>query len=882
MDSSSRVENITIEINSDDMQTLQDTFCKSTDMYMMCFGKTLGNITSFSGSKAEEDFVDQHFSKQLQKEILDSFIDGGVENVVERKCEDAYCMCRGVAIRGEDGKYLGAWLCFGLNKDRINPEEEYIPSEMRLTTGAQFDKSISLLEVLTKYYFSEKMKSQELSVDLKKTAGEERQMERRLLKNEVMTEILRNMESGESFTKLTENILAESVKYLNCSNACIIKLNPDEESTDVVSEWPKDKSDCLTEAFKGLQKDDYPFMTGRPYTISSDSMVPDNFDEFFKVHGIQAGIFLPLNINSKAGMYLCFLSIGQERRWSVDDLKFVNDVKRVIHTVLVKRITKNSLASSYSALESILENTGCGVAVTDVKKRECLYSNEAFEKMFEDQIDRLALDELLYDRNPKTSSISGYSATNSGRWYDIKFSTIKWVDGREVKLSTFYDISELKNYQRRIEKQASEDYLTGVFNRQRCELDLDKEIHFAKRTKSEFAVMLLDLDDFANINEALGYSNGDKLLQAVGHAINNIEGIKNRCYRMGGDEFLIIVDHAAYPRLEEINKRIYTLFENAWKIGDKDFYCTMSMGICDVPKDGDTFETLVQRLNIAVIEAKNQGKNRHVYYDDHAPYMAQKRLEMEKAMRKAVAENSDEFEVYYQPLINVGAEGAPCCGAEALVRWNSKELGMITPDEFISLAEYLGLIIPIGEKVLLEACKRCKYWNDFGHPEYKVNVNLSVVQLVQTDVVEVIKNVLDTTNLNPHNLTVEITESLAINDMEKTNAILNAIRGLGCRIALDDFGTGYSSLNHIRSMPIDTVKIDRAFVKDMETDEYSMTFIKAISELAYALRMDVCVEGVEEEEQKELIERFDSINLIQGFIFDKPLKVEDFERKYLL
>ena len=205
----------------------------------------------------------------------------------------------------------------------------------------------------------------------------------------------------------------------------------------------------------------------------------------------------------------------------------------------------------------------------------------------------------------------------------------------------------------------------------------------------------------------------------------------------------------------------------------------------------------------------------------------------------------------------------------------------MNPADFIPLSEYLGLIVPIGEHVLIEACKRCKYWNDFGHPEYKVNVNLSVVQLLQKDIVDTVENALIVSGITPENLTLEVTEGLAINDMEAMKKILNGIKELGVRVALDDFGTGYSSLNHIKSMPLDVIKIDRCFVNGVGTDAFSDAFVKTVSKLADAIDVNVCVEGVEEERQREALDDM-NIQMIQGFLYDRPLTQDEFERKYLV
>ena len=253
---------------------------------------------------------------------------------------------------------------------------------------------------------------------------------------------------------------------------------------------------------------------------------------------------------------------------------------------------------------------------------------------------------------------------------------------------------------------------------------------------------------------------------------------------------------------------------------------------------------------------------------------------MEKSMRYATADGYGEFEVYFQPIVDVKKSGNPCVGAEALLRWNSQDLGFVSPGEFIPLAEYLGLINPIGNHVLEQACLALKHWNENGHPYYKVNVNLSVVQLLQNDIAETIEEIITRTGINPRNLTLEVTESLAINDMARMKRILDSIKALGVKIALDDFGTGYSSLNHIREIPIDVIKVDQTFVRNLENDDYAKAFIAMIGELAQALNVKICVEGIETLEQYNVLESM-NVHMIQGYYFGRPMPRKDFEEKFV-
>ena len=321
------------------------------------------------------------------------------------------------------------------------------------------------------------------------------------------------------------------------------------------------------------------------------------------------------------------------------------------------------------------------------------------------------------------------------------------------------------------------------------------------------------------------------------------------------------------------------IFAKPWFLKDADYYCTMSMGVVHFPSEGAGVHELIKKADIAMYEAKKCGKNRVAQYADGIDSASGKRLDMEKNMRDATADGYGEFEVYFQPIIDIQKPDTPCTGAEALIRWNSAELGFVQPSEFIPLAEYLGLINPIGNYVLREACKYCKAWNDNGYPNYKVNVNLSVVQLLQADIVDLVADTLKESGLKPHNLTLEVTESLAINDMERMKEILGSIRKLGARIALDDFGTGYSSLNHIREIPFDVIKVDQSFIRNLEDDAYSQSFIRMVVELADAVGVNICVEGVETSNQYRILSDM-NVSLVQGYYFDRPMPRENFENKY--
>ncbi len=535
----------------------------------------------------------------------------------------------------------------------------------------------------------------------------------------------------------------------------------------------------------------------------------------------------------------------------------------------------------YISNVEILNNVGCGICVCSSEEK-VLFANEKFGAFFHGKIDGKAVKTTL------SGALKGKEADGSGelyiqdddKWFHVQRKHIRWMDQRMVELYTVYDITKTKQDQQRIERQANNDFLTGLYNRMRCEKDLEEQIDAARRENKEGALLYMDLDDFKHINDGLGHQYGDILLMGISNSLKRISGIESSCYRMGGDEFIVIVSDSGGSSLNRILDDICKVFEKPWFLKGADYYCTMSMGIVRFPTDGDTVQELIKKADLALLEAKRAGKNRCEFYTAEEEGKSFKRLDLEKNMRNAILNACNEFEVFYQPIVDVSKEDSPCMGAEALIRWNCGNLGMVSPAEFIPLAEYLGLINPIGDYVLLQACRRCKFWNDSGHPEYKVNVNLSVVQLLRNDTVDRVQDALTQTGLNPQNLTLEVTESLAINDMARMKKILGQIKELGVRVALDDFGTGYSSLNHIREMPIDVIKIDRCFIEDLGKDEFEYAFVRVVCELAQALNMNVCVEGVEYERQYEILKEM-QIHMIQGFYFDKPMKAEEFEKKYL-
>lgn len=859
------------------MQSLQDRFCDANNVYLVCLSKKRGVVTKAYGSRDELAYIHSLVDMDRHIALMNKLTDNGIESVLEEDCgTDLVKMC-GVSIK-VGGKTAATWIVIGI----MEKEDEDVPAYVMRTTPERYYKSLEFLESLSKQMFAVKMDELLAQEAFLKSRESETQMEAELHRNEAMTSIVKMLESENAFDKIVDDILKEVCEYLDVSAGALLRENKDGQTLEMICEYVSPETEPAIDRWTEVSKTEVPFFNGKPYMISANSMMPDEFQRLFEREGIRAGIFLPIEVNGKAEMYLCFAEKHGERIWDVNDVKFINDVKRIIQSILVKRIAKNSLASSYASLEAILENVGCGIYVKDPVSKRILYTNQTL-RGFLPQTAKPDMLELYLGGSEEETQDTCFQEIyleQQKRWFDFHRTRINWVDGRSVFLCTIYEVTDKKLYQQKIERQANNDFLTGLYNRMRCEQDLQHCIEQTKEFGGEGALLYIDLDDFKHINDGLGHQYGDILLKNISDSLKQIPGIENNCYRMGGDEFIIILAHHHIMMLQQILEEIRTLFSRPWMLKETDYYCTMSMGVVRFPTDGDTVEELIKKADIALYTAKCSGKNRVEFYDENVESTSFKRLDMEKNMRNATRNAFAEFEVVYQPIVDVTREMSPCVGAEALIRWNSDELGVISPTDFIPLAEYLGLINPIGEFILREACKRCKYWNDMGHPDYKVNVNLSVVQLLQNDIVDRVRAAIKDTGIIPQNLTLEVTEGLAINDMNRMKAILADIRALGVRVALDDFGTGYSSLNHIREMPIDVIKIDRCFIVDIGKDEFSAAFVKMVAELAGAIGVKVCVEGVETAEQLAALKQT-RIQMIQGFYFGKPMHQEDFEKAYL-
>ncbi len=458
-------------------------------------------------------------------------------------------------------------------------------------------------------------------------------------------------------------------------------------------------------------------------------------------------------------------------------------------------------------------------------------------------------------------------------------------DGTPLRLSgTTQDITERKQAEDQIRFLAYYDGLTRLPNRALFMERLNQALAAAQRQGRTLAMLFLDLDRFKRINDTLGHSFGDRLLQAVserlkkclrstdtiarGDPLTSADSVA----RLGGDEFIVtITDIARGEDAAKIAARVLDSLNEPFKLEEHEVVVTGSIGISLFPHDGADGETLLKNADSAMYHAKDAGRGTYQFYSKSMNAAAFQRLALENALRKAL--EREEFMLYYQPQFDVSS--GTIFGVEALIRWKHPDLGMVSPADFIPLAEETGLILPMGEWVLRAAGAQGRAWRDAGFGPLIVAVNLSGRQFRQQQLVQTVEEALKATGFDPHCLELEITESILVQSVDDTLATLKRVRAMGVRVSVDDFGTGYSSLTYLKRFPIDTLKIDQSFTRDIATDAGDAAITAAIIAMSQGLKMAVIAEGVETEEQRDcLLQR--GCRLMQGYLFGRPVPADQF------
>ncbi len=444
------------------------------------------------------------------------------------------------------------------------------------------------------------------------------------------------------------------------------------------------------------------------------------------------------------------------------------------------------------------------------------------------------------------------------------------LSGRRTLLATVRDITDRKVAEERVQYLAYYDALTGLPNRTLLQDRLAKALAGARRQKHKVALLFLDLDRFKDINDSLGHSVGDLLLQEVAERLKTWGREQDTVARLGGDEFLIMLTHVKdITDAAVAAERLMDAMTAEFVVQGHSLNISCSIGISIFPEHGADGETLIKNADAAMYSAKDSGRNNFRFFTEDMNAQAVERLSLENSLRLAL--DKKELFLVYQPQMDIAT--GRITGLEALLRWQHPELGLVPPDKFIRIAENSGLIVPIGEWVLRTACSQARKWQDEGLPAVTVAVNVSAVQFRQEGFCELIRRVLHETGLAPQYLELELTESLLLANADVMLSVLQELKAMGLTLAIDDFGTGYSSFSYLRQFRVSKLKIDRSFIRDVAVNPDDAAITTAIISMAKSLSLKVIAEGVEDEAQMSFL-RAHQCDEIQGYYFSKPLAVD--------
>ncbi|MBS1197783.1 MAG: hypothetical protein H6R18_1568 [Proteobacteria bacterium] len=583
---------------------------------------------------------------------------------------------------------------------------------------------------------------------------------------------------------------------------------------------------------------------------------------------------------NRAGVYFYL-----RKPWQEEEVRLV--LRNAIDSVRMHR----TLIRSEETLRMIEENVNDVITRTDLNGRY-LYLSPAIGRVCgyaPEEVEGRAISEFLHPDDVKQRIEAQFETRQTKQaqtivyrfrhkhghyvWMEANVQAV-WKNDEIITdvITVSRDITERKIAEQKIEFLAYHDALTELPNRLLARDRMHQAIANAERQKTKLALLFLDLDNFKTVNDSLGHAVGDLLLKAVAGRLKECVRDSDTLSRQGGDEFLIIMTElesaeVVAPVLDKIHDHIQRSFE----IEGNELTTSVSIGVAIYPDNGRDFDTLLKKADTAMYRAKEQGRNTYRFFDAKMNVDAVEHLNFRNGLRRAL--DRDEFVLHYQPQIDLLSGNL--IGAEALIRWQHPELGLVAPGRFISVAEDSGLIVPIGEWVIREACRQAASWPKAGGRQVGVAVNLSAVQFKRGSLEKTVMRALDESGLHPALLELELTESILIRDTEEVLATVRRLKALGVKLSIDDFGTGYSSLSYLKRFSVDKLKIDQTFIRDMATDPEDEVIVRTIIQMAQSLDLRTIAEGVETEQMLSHLKLF-HCDEVQGFHIAKPMPAENF------
>jgi diguanylate cyclase (GGDEF)-like protein/PAS domain S-box-containing protein len=701
-----------------------------------------------------------------------------------------------------------------------------------------------------------------------------------------IAELTTSVEDMPAFYRTLHGVVSELMYAENFYLALV-----DEETARLKFEYFVDEVDDAPPALKpGKTLTEYVLRTGEPLLVNP--AVQAALEDQGQVELVGAAsldwLGVPLKRGDQAFGVIVVQSYEETARYTETDRDILTFVSQHVATALDRKRAADALRASEARFRTLAETAPCAIVI--YQGDQFRYVNRAAASITGYERGQLTGKEFWDHVHPDFQHLvrgkgrprqRGVEAPGrhefkirrrdgEERWLDFSAGVIEF-GGRPAVLGIAFDVTQRKRAEEQIKELAYHDALTGLPNRLLFNDRLAVAVAQAHRSASRLAILFLDLDRFKVINDSLGHSLGDRLLKEVAERLQAGVRHGDTVARLGGDEFILLLP--GIGRAEDAAKVAEKILESLKlpvRIEDRELVVTASIGISLYPEDGFDVESLIKNADTAMYRAKEQGRDNFQLYTHAMNETAVERLGLENSLRKALP--GGQLVLHYQPLLDLTTGRVH--GVEALLRWNHPDRGLVLPHEFLNLAEITSLIVPMGPWTLRTACARARAWQEQGHPTLTVAVNLSARQFQQPDLVTQVKRALDDTGLPPSSLDLEITETHAMQNAETTIMTLRELKRLGVRISIDDFGIGYSSLSYLKRLPIDTLKIDQSFVRDITTDPDDAAIATAVIALAHTLKLQVVAEGVETQEQLEFLAAR-HCDRMQGYLFSRPLSADE-------
>lgn len=693
----------------------------------------------------------------------------------------------------------------------------------------------------------------------------------------------------EPLREAAELISKSACELYDVSRVGIWNLN--EHMLQSVAFYQQDEERHIPQA--DIDASDYPLYlqalhSGRALDAHNAHLDPRTYElaaSYLEPMGVTSMLDASIRIGGEVVGVLCLEHTGLPRTWQPDEIAFAGELADQYAQVLINQqrrsatsalhLFKRAVEQSSSAF-ILLDRDGLVEYVNPSFTAITLYSASEVQGRRLSELPALEnLSELLFDERPSLAEQSNWQGEFKSRrknldpyWGQLSLSKVYADDGRLTHYIGIYeDVTDSKQAQQHIERLAFRDNLTGLGNRYAFIRSL--ESHFSEHPGKPLNLLLVDIDNFKRINDSLGHQTGDKLLVSLALRLRNTLPPDSTLARFASNEFAVLLEANQADSLLMAQKLLNTMDKPLF-VDDQLINVTGSIGLASAPEDGNDPQTLMKHTGLALHKAKANGKNQLHVFTDALNAEAHYKLFIESNLRRALMQN--ELEVFYQPKLCL--KSGKLLGMEALLRWHHPEKGMINPDQFISVAEETGLIIPIGKWVTRQACRMSNQLTAAGYERLQIAINLSPKQFSDPDLVGEMAAILQEEQLNPALLELELTESLLLDATDNTRQQLISLKNLGMTLAMDDFGTGYSSLSYLKKFPIDVIKIDRSFIKDIPDNQDDMEITSAVIAMAHKLKLKVVAEGIETAAQLNFLRR-QQCDIGQGYLFDKPIAGRD-------